>query len=211
MTRMIQGAGLVLGTSIIAIALSPIGTKTAAAAVAAAVQVVNTSANPVPVTGNVGLTSGASVKVLNGPNALLIQDARASQREYVQGNGSCNWPTSPVSFPFCSASFYIVPADKRLVLTHMSGHASTGTGTLAYAQIAQLGAGTDLAFDLPNEFLAASPIDRDFNGNHFYAFNHEVVVVFGPNQTAAVLMTASAPSPGSVFRFMYSGYLEPAN
>jgi hypothetical protein len=116
-----------------------------------------------------------------------------------------------VSFPFCSTSFYTVPADKRLVLTHISGFASTGTGTLAYAHIAQLGAGSTLAFDLPNEFLAPALIDRDFNGNHSYAFNHEAVVVFDPNQVAAVLMTASAPSPGSTFRFMYSGYLEPAN
>jgi hypothetical protein len=213
---MIQAAGLVLGISIVATAVSLIGTKPATAAAAAAVQVVNTSANPVPVTGtvnaaisgNVGLTSGATVKVSNTPNdPVLVEDASSSQRQFVQGNTFCNWTASS---PFCTNQFFTVPADKRLVLTHVSGFAGTLNATLVQGFIAQGLAGVNLFYEEPIAYLAPTRVDRDFNGNNSYAFNHQALVTFGPNQIVQLWVTASPGVDGATFRLQYFGYLEPA-
>ena len=212
MRQMIRVAGLVLGTCCIGAALSLIDTKQADAAAAAAVQVVNTVANPVPVTGtvsalisgDVGLAPGATVKVSTTANEPLMVQVVDSLKQRVQGNANCSFTAGS-----CTVNFVTVPPDKRLVITHVSGSIfATTLQNVSTAQIVQGLAGST-AYAYPVEYLAPHLIGNP-NGAKVLAYNHETLVTFGPNEIGQLQVYTDHSSAGGYATVMYSGYLEPA-
>jgi len=214
MRRIIRVAGLVAGVVVLGAAFSLIGTKPATAAAAAAVQVVNTPANPVPVagtvnavvSGDVGLAPGATVKVSNtGGAPLIVQDSAGSLRQQVQGNSFCSFVSGS-----CTVNFVSVPANKRLVITHLSGEIfETPEQDLSIAQIVQGFAGTT-QFSYPVEYLAPT-LGGSPNGGKLLQFNHETLVVFGPGQIVQLQVYTDYSGVGGYTSIKYAGYLEPAS
>jgi hypothetical protein len=96
------------------------------------VNVVNTPANPVPVTGSVtgtvGLAPGSSVSITNTPTVMLGSPiplpttALIKQPIQVEGGGS-------VTGLGLNSTLYVVPAGKRLIVEHFSSEAGMVSGT----------------------------------------------------------------------------------
>jgi hypothetical protein len=205
-----QVTAVVMAIVILGMAFSLIGTKRTDAAAAAAVQVVNTAANPVPVTGAVTATvngqltlePGASVTVANGQAQPVIV---RSAGEPVQGNADCSFTSGS-----CEVDFVTVPAGKRLVITHVSGSIFLPSPKeLQIAQIVHSAGGVGAAWSSPVEYLAPTLIGTP-NTSKMLAFNHQTLIRFEPAETAKLMVYSSNIAPGGFAAIFYSGYLEPA-
>jgi hypothetical protein len=157
------------------------------------------------VSGDVGLTPGATVNVATNPSAPLIVQDTDSLKQKVQGNGSCNFTTG-----FCTVNFATAPPDKRLVITHLSGRIfATSVQNVSTAQIVQ-GIPGSTAYSEPIEYLAPTLIGNP-NGAKMLAFNHETFVTYGPGQIVQLQVYTDNIGAGGFAQVMYSGYLEPAS
>lgn len=96
------------------------------------VNVVNTPANPVPVTGSVtgtvGLAPGSSVSIANTPTVILGSPlplpTTASIKQPIQVNGGGSITGLGLNF-----TLYVVPVGKRLIVEHFSSEAGVVSGT----------------------------------------------------------------------------------
>jgi hypothetical protein len=211
MKRALHVTVFAVGALLLGAAFSLIGTKPVAAAVAAAVQVVNTAANPVPVTGsvnaavsgNVDLAPGATVKVANTTEPLVVQTT--DSKELVQGNGFCSFTTG-----FCTVNFVTVPAGKRLVITHLSGTVfETPDQDLSIAQIVQGFQGTT-GFSYPIEYLHPT-LSGSPNGGKLLSYSDQTEVIYGPGQIVQLQVYTDYSGAGGYAQVFYSGYLEPVS
>jgi hypothetical protein len=91
--------------------------------------VTSTVTGTVPVTGTVGLASGASVHVNNTViDPVRVRNVNDAIQPF-QATVECNGPVA------CSAAIFSVPAGKRAVIEYFSGDASVGPGATAVAEL----------------------------------------------------------------------------
>jgi hypothetical protein len=215
MKRIVNLSAVIVGLSVVAASLSFTAPKIAAA-VAAAVQVVNTPTNPVPITGavnaavtgnvnaavngNVGLVPGTTVNVGNtASNPVLVRDVDSAVQT-VFGNSSCNFD----NFGRCIVDLYTVPANQRLVIEHLSGDFFIADGqSLSKAEVVHGLAGG--SYTTPIEHLVPHLIGNP-SGGQLFAANHQTRLYFGPSQTVRLQVYKNFSSPVGYSTVSFSGY-----
>jgi hypothetical protein len=129
------------------------------------VDVVNTPANPVPVTGNIGLATGSSITIDNpASDPVPVQDVRE--------------PFQASSPDQTTLPFPAVPAGKRLVIEHVSVELN-----ISAAGVAVSTCGLNRTDGGPPDFFTVQPTASN-------AFNHFFV---GSVQTKYYVETGKAP------------------
>jgi hypothetical protein len=224
MKRIVNLTAVIVGLCIAAASLSFTAPKVVAA-VAAAVQVVNTPSNPVPitgavnatvtgsvdaavtgnvnaaVTGSVGLVPGTTVNVGNAAgNPVLVRDVDRTM-EPAFGNNSCSFD----SFGRCIVDLYTVPGDKRVVIEHLSGQFFLPAGqSLSGAQVVHGFPGG--SYSAPIEHLVPQLIGNP-NGNQLFAANHQTRLYFGPGETIRLQVYKDFGNAVGSSSVSFSGYL----
>ena len=207
-----------IALGIVATGVSIITPERAAAAAAAAVQVVNTSANPVPVTGNVTasisgpvtatvsgpltLAAGSTVTVGNSSlNPVPVQDVTAA-RQPVFGGGGCFFSNGS-----CAVDLYTVPAGYRLVVEHVSVNVQMSADQ--YVSNAAIGAGAVA----PNTVFLGEPFDyfvlQQLTGTTIYQSNFQTLIFLSANQIFRLQLGKNATGSGGAANARFSGYLIP--
>ncbi len=213
--RMLAG---LLALGIVAGGVSIIVPERAAATAAAAVQVVNTAANPVPVTGNVTaslsgpvtatvsgpltLASGSTVTVGNSAlNPVIVQDAATARQPVFGGNG-CFF-----SGAGCAVDLYTVPAGYRLVVEHVSINIQVPADQ--FISQALIGAGAVG----PNTSFIGDPFDyfvpQQLSGTTIYQSNFQTLLFFEANQIFRLALGKTSQSGNGSANARFSGYLIP--
>jgi hypothetical protein len=168
------------------------------------VTVVNTTANPVPVTGNVGVTG--SVSVVNTPNvnianlpAVSIEPGRFP---YQQFTGFNQGPTNCPNEFYCVVTFPPVPQGKRLVVTYVSAQFTlTGEATEASAAV---GMNADIFHTLD---VPATLISAKFNR---YLASSAIMFFVDAGQSPSVFIAGQSVTPtSSSVAISLVGYLVP--
>ncbi len=213
--RMLAG---LLALGIVAGGISIIVPERAAATAAAAVQVVNTAANPVPVTGNVTaalsgpitatvsgpltLASGSTVTVGNSAlNPVIVQDAATARQPVFGGNG-CFF-----SGAGCAVDLYTVPAGYRLVVEHVSVNIQLNADQ--YISNATIGQG----IIGPNTPYIGEPLDyfvpQQLAGTSIYQANFQTLLFYGANQIFRLSLGKTSASGAGAANARFTGYLIP--
>lgn len=134
--RLLKQAMAVLGTVVvIAMMAALVAPKPVHGLVATMVQVVNTSTNPVPVTGTVGLSGTPTVNVSNVP--LVTEELQNPAASPAFTLLSCSYGSGSN----CVSGVFTVPSDvpvgaltvpvKRLVIDFVSGNCSVSGGSVS--------------------------------------------------------------------------------
>ena len=153
------------------------------------VDVVNTPANPVPITGNIGLATGSSITIDNPASAPVpVQDVRTP----FQANNLAATPDSPLPFP-------AVPAGQRLVIEHVSvelniNNSGVGVSTCVLNR-------TDGG---PPDFFTAQPTASNAI-NHFFVGSVQTKFFVDAGKSPQVSCTLLGSSTGGISAFI-SGY-----
>jgi len=200
------------------------------------VTVVNTSSNPVPVTGNVGITGTPSVNVVNTevnpitvkktdepgrvPYEVSLQFAMVGERNchiWQEGNSSIDCPNKGFMGGVLLFGLPPVPADKILIIKRISGQlpavdvvgasvALQRTPIFGIAQIKWLFAGP---------FFLMTPVDSSDSSDRSYGFDSgDLFVTHGPGETPHINIHApviNGITSGLVCSMVISGYLIEAN
>ena len=183
------------------------------------VNVVNTPANPVPVTGSVtgtvGLAPGSSVSIANTPTVILGSPiplpttASIRQPIQVQGGGS-------VTGLGLNSTLYVVPAGKRLIVEHFSSEAGMVSGTtvnrylLGVAPVPGNPGTINFAHFIAPTF--SSPCGSCVSGQVEVVASQPIRMYVEAGQALVVAVALSGSGGPSAFAFLsVSGYLVDAN
>ena len=183
------------------------------------VNVVNTPANPVPVTGSVtgtvGLAPGSSVSIANTPTVILGSPiplpttASIRQPIQVQGGGS-------VTGIGLNSTLYVVPAGKRLIVEHFSSEAGMVSGTTVNRYL--LGVAPDPGNPSTVNFAHfiapafSSPCGLCVGGQVEVVASQPIRMYVEAGQALVVAVALSGSGGPSAFAFLsVSGYLIDAN
>jgi hypothetical protein len=183
------------------------------------VNVVNTPANPVPVTGSVtgtvGLAPGSSVSIANTPTVMLGSPiplpTTASIRQPIQVEGG----GSVTGFGL-NSTLYVVPAGKRLIVEHFSSEAGMVSGTTVNRYL--LGVAPNPANPSTVNFAHfiapafSSPCGTCASGQVEVVASQPIRMYVEAGQALVVAVAFSGPVGPSGFAFLsVSGYLIDAN
>ena len=170
------------------------------------VNVVNTASNPVPVvqlgaaTVNVANTPTVSVGNLSA-NPIPVNDVSGSSRQYVQAFGQCTTQARSS----CSATVYIVPAGKLLVIEEVAFRIFTGdAGRVASPTLgATVPAGGQL---ISHPFPATAPTVSypESGGGAWAVLREKVRIIAGEG---FVLMGANLTGNFGIFSLVLYGHL----
>lgn len=166
------GAGIVFFCSSLALAAPQVPPS-------APVTVVNTPANPVPVTGSLGVSGTVSVSgtvpvTQSGTWSVEVADPLNTKNidEHGRNPFTVKASCSSSDSNFCSASMPPVPAGKRLVLEYVSGRMQVNTlvGAVGVQDFSLLVVGTDTLLSLPAQFIGSH------DGTENYRVSERVVL-----------------------------------
>jgi len=158
------------------------------------VQVVNTAANPVPVTGNLGVAGTVSAKNVDEPGRIPYQQ----MVEFSPGGSGC-------SGALCLVPFSAVPAGKRLVIEHMSALLAVADGGV----VRILAFGTGGVTNSENTMIIAPTfVNTGFSvfGVTFWAIDRPVKVYYEPGTTPTLKIIVSN-NLGIISNASVHGYL----
>jgi hypothetical protein len=210
MNRLISFAAVVIATAGVAAVLTSTP-KSANAAVAAAVQVVNT---PLPITGNVNaaVTGDVNATVVGpvslAPGTSVTIGNSAADPVMVQDVGGVKTPWHSFGGAFCNgagclADLGTVPSNYRLVVEHISGAIHTGIGEQLTATVVGH-AYLTCCISSNDDYLAP----EGPNEQGFFNVNHQTLMFFNAGDTVRLLVNKTGSAPGTV-NFSVSGYLLP--
>ena len=193
-----------LGFGALGFVVSLVPQKNATGAGAAPVSVVNTSANPVPVTGTVAVsrlpsvTLGGSVTVGNtSANPVLTQSVGTLAANAFFKSGTC---TFAVGALFCStypAHMLSVPAGQTAVITYASGNCSPDAGSGPFSA----------SLNVSGNAVDIVPTSAGTNGQ--IQFGRQLELYLPGSATTTVdpqVVASSGQAGGETCNFVLSGY-----
>ena len=203
MTRLRHHLVVVVGFVLIAVSALVIGSRDAIAqnpnAGSAPVTIVNPL--PLPVTGTVTVNNAPTSTTIDNPatNPVLVRSVDGELREPVQFRGV----TTSFTGSSGATTFVTVPADKMLVIEHVSASINLPTADGIFGcnlSINELAGDTDFQVCHP---MGSNPL------NHLYAANAQTKFYVGPGKTVRFVVSAISGQGGFVSAFA-SGYYVPA-
>lgn len=203
MTRLRHHLVVVVGFVLIAVSTLVIGSRDAIAqnpnAGSAPVTIVNPL--PLPVTGTVTVNNAPTSTTIDNPatNPVLVRSVDGELREPVQFRGVTTSFTGSTG----ATTFVTVPADKMLVIEHVSASINLPTADGLFGCALSI---NEVAGDA--DFQVCHPMGSN-SLNHLHAANAQTKFYVGPGQTVRFVVSAIAGQGGFVSAFA-SGYYVPA-
>jgi len=184
----VTGIVILLGSFVLSVPRPTLGHDNDPVGPTKPVKVVNTPAEPVPVTGSVSIGNSQA-------NPLFVRDVEFSPRLPIQESGSCS-----TSSTLCETPVFGVPQGKRLVIEYASLRASVVEGVVVQMAIETMVGTTAKRHNLAPSSAAVSTVGVTLGQQvRLYADAGTIVTLIG---------FKSDPSTGGQFNFTFTGYLE---